>query len=312
MSSAVPPTVAARSLVLVDMDGAVGCGDFASGARRSGSLMSDAGGHPALHDGAQLALRRLPDQLGRGHVHARRRDAQRDVDQLGHLGRAHRLLAGRHHEAGDRQHPRRQPLGRVREARRCRLLRRAHEQHALEAERHHGLLVEAGQAALQRLRQPALRMRLHDGQRLHAARAQPGGERRQLRRLAASTARARGRSRAAAARTAPARCRPSTAAIARSAVRRHQHGLDARQPVADRLARQHAAVWSKRCRPARRRTSSWPSAPVAPAISSVPGSPAHGAAAGRAVRGLQGLKRVDRHPSMLPSPTSQHEGAPTW
>ena len=68
----------------------------------------------------------------------------------------------------------------LREARRGRLLRRAHQDHALEAQRRHGLLVQAGEAALERLGQAALRVRLHDGQRAHAAGAQPARERRQL------------------------------------------------------------------------------------------------------------------------------------
>ena len=42
---------------------------------------------PALRHRAQFALRRPPHQFGRRHVHARRRDRQRHVEQFGHLAR---------------------------------------------------------------------------------------------------------------------------------------------------------------------------------------------------------------------------------
>lgn len=185
-------------------------------------------------------------------------------------------------------------------------LRRAHQQHAFEAQGHHRLLVEAGQAALERLGQPALLVRHHDRQRLDAAAPQPGRKRRQLRRLG-------GPERAFTVVEEPWRFEQHHGRAGghgrplcnrRNRRGRNLHRLDARQSIADRLAREHVGVVE--AMPPREAPDQL--------VAQRPGgagdqqrAPRRPAIEGPPVRGLQGLERVWRHPSMLPSATSNRD-----
>ena len=151
----------------------------------------------------RTAARRSPwaarhTSLGRRDVDAGWRQLQGHGHEFGHLGGPHRLLAAGHHVLEDRQHPVRQPRQQSRRSARAPAFAPSGRSAALEAQRRHGLLVQAGQAALERLGQPALRVRQHDGQRAG-------------RRCGASTAPAPAAARARAS-TAPARGRRTGAA----------------------------------------------------------------------------------------------------
>jgi hypothetical protein len=75
---------------------------------------------------------------------------------------------------------------------RLRLARRAHQQQALKTHRGNGVLIEVGQAALERIGQAGpLRVRHHHDQGLHTAALEPAGQRGQLRRAGVQSVRSR-------------------------------------------------------------------------------------------------------------------------
>jgi hypothetical protein len=188
--------------------------------------------------------------LGCGHVHAGRCDAQREVDQLGHLGGAHRLLAAGHHEARDRQHPGGQPAP-------AGLANLALSGLRAERTRITRSKPLATTACSSRLASPRLSA---SGSRpwscgcttasvLHAAGPQPARERRAGRRAAGThSARSRSWYRRGGSKATTAVWAEVSGHCAIGSVRA-QAGLDAAQPVADRLARQHAGMGAWRWLP---------------------------------------------------------------
>jgi hypothetical protein len=129
--------------------------------------------HAAAAKAPAAALVGLPQQFGRGHMGARRQDLQRGIDKLGQLGGPHRLLGLGNHELEDGQHPGREFLQDILSRRFLRLAGRAHQQQALKTQGGDGLLVEAGQAALERIGQAPGGMRHHHDQALHTAALEP-------------------------------------------------------------------------------------------------------------------------------------------